>query len=181
MKKLLTNTVAEIFYYIPYLVILGLSLVLLYVGIKEGIFATYEAAFGKTFVVFGIITSTGVFLSIVWLRLLIGNRLIAAVSAYALTIIFFISALAVLNTATAKFSVFTKEDWTEFPKMRLVMYDNLVSQYNMVGYSESEIIALLGNPDEITENGVYVYDAGYGNEVYIIFGENGVKDYRYVE
>ncbi len=71
-------------------------------------------------------------------------------------------------------SVYTREKWDKYPWERSCMVDNLNEQYEFIGMTEQEVIAVLGEPDRIFEyDGRTVYQYVIGN----VFKERNAYDF----
>ena len=64
---------------------------------------------------------------------------------------------------------FTTEKWTEDPKKRVNLVDDLLAKYDLVGMTKEEILALLG-----TDSGENAYYQGDNDFVYYLGDERGL-------
>lgn len=90
-----------------------------------------------------------------------------------MTIVFLFTAFGVLKNAESHFQTFSTELWEKYPRQRILMYDHLKSNPDLIiGKSPSEVTLLLGEPDFKDELGLY-YSFDYG-DIIILF-ENGLS------
>lgn len=149
------------------------------VAYHEGVLSVISDAFGSWYAV-GLAVFAGISMcSMIILRLFEKKEHKIQVIAYTMTIIFCIAVAISVNVGTCKFNTFTTERWKSYPSRRLDMYWDLNETYNISGWTEDEIIVLLGNPDTIS-NETYVYCDGYGNSVYVYFESGLAQNFGYV-
>ena len=166
---------------IPYLIIWYFILMMASVGFSEGIIAVFKCAFGVWSVWAGLIFACVAFFSIIYLRLFIKKEWIIHITAYLLTVIFFIMGIIFLNLGTKKFSEFSTEKWENYPEMRITMYFDLKDKYDIKGYTSERTEVLLGTPDKIADDGTYIYDDRHGNSVYVEFEKGKATEIYVIE
>ena len=166
---------------VPFFLFWWFILLISSISYNEGFLSVFEDAFGKWAVWLGLIGAFLAFSSILYLRFFIKKEWIVHLIAYGMTISFFIFGLVFAHAGEEQFRIFTTEKWMNYPARRITMYFNLVEEYNVNGYSSQMIEQLLGKPDNITDDGTYVYDDNHNNAVYVKFdGESALYLY-YVE
>lgn len=78
------------------------------------------------------------------------------------------------------FRKFATEKFIEYPNKRLLMYFDLVENYNIKGYSYEDIEKLLGKPYAIVM-GRYIYSDKYNNCVSVVFKNGKAVSFDYSE
>lgn len=176
-KKILQHCIISV----PFGCLWVFILMLVFVGYKEGILSVIQDAFGTLCVVIFAIFALFIATSVIYLPIFIKKEWIVQLLAYTTTILFCVCGILSISLGECKFSIFSQDLWRDFPSQRITMYDDLEKRYNLNGYTKGEVDALLGQPDSITEQGGYVYDATRGNAIYIEFQDEIVIDNYYIE
>ena len=166
---------------IPYLLLWYFVAMMATIGNFEGHLSVFEDAFGEWIVLLGWLTAIIVFLSMIYLRFFVKNEWLVHIIAYAMTAIFLICSVSLFNLGNSKFKEFTTEKWLQYPQRRITMYFDLAGRYSIQGYSVSAIKELLGEPDEIMADDIYVYNDRHGNAIYVRFQDGKALDLSYVE
>ena len=176
------NAVDRVFAIAVYLVVWGIALMFMLVFIGEGWHTDFSYAFGPVIAFLIRICGAAVFLSGIFFNIFYGKKIpiMGIVLVFILNVCFFGGILTLDNYAyrTAKFST---EDWIAHPNVRPTLYHDLDSSYNLHGFTEEQVIELLGEPDDIalSDEGVtYKYDDGRRNFTYVDF-TNGAADDLY--
>ena len=177
-KKVFFGIVKSMILCIPFLIFWYFILLIVAIGDAEGSLSVFEDAFGSWFVWFGKMCSVFCFSSIFYLRFFIKREWIIHIMAYCLTIILLACGLLFANIGENKFREFTIEKWAHYPSRRLTMYFDLEERYKLKGVTKHEVINLLGIPDDINDDEIYVYDCTKNNFVYVKF-ENEKALYSY--
>lgn len=144
------------------------------------LFQDLDYVYGKY--IYTIIYAVGalILLSVVYLRLFIKREIYIQVISLTLTFVFFIGIYVMNFHCDEVFSVFTTEKFIEYPNKRLLMYFDLVENYNIKGYSYEDIEKLLGKPDAIVM-GRYIYSDKYNNCVSVVFKNGKAVSFDYSE
>ena len=76
-------------------------------------------------------------------------------------------------------SEYSKDKWDAHPRLRICMVDDLEREHQVIGMTEEEVKALLGEPEDVPEWGqrrfeYYAGDSGYDPYTYDVLFENGV-------
>ena len=148
----------------------------------EGLHVNFNYAFGSFAASLIRVLGVAVFLSIIYLPIIYRKKtpLIGVLLAFALSIGYCVG-FYVLDGVAVKKAKFSTEDWIAYPNVRPTLYYDLKKNYDLKGYTEEQVLELLGEPDDITpsgENMTYKYDDGKGNCTYVTFTDETL-DYLY--
>ena len=139
-------------------------------------FYTFVDAWGEWSVYAGLLLALIVLLSpifLVFLRKRYLNIRICRIPALSIliTIAFVFVSLAAFFVSAGRFQTFTEEKWEAYPRQRYIMLNDLKSKYEIAGMHSNQVAALLGDPNEITAYGSWIYSCEY-NFIEITFHEN---------
>ena len=168
MKKVLKT----ILHCVPIFVLWGFICLFIYNIMQvTDLFLDLDYVYGKHIYTIIYIVGALVLLSVVYLRLFIKREIYIQVSSLTLTFVFFISIYIMNLHCDEVFRKFTTEKFIEHPNKRLLMYFDLLENYDIKGYSYEDIEKLLGKPDAIIKD-KYIYADKYHNCVNVVF-KNG--------
>lgn len=174
-KKILSTSLG-ILLFLFYIALWILIIAFCILADMNGMFYTFVDAWGEWSVYVGLLLALFVFLSPILFVLLrkrylnISIRLIPALSIL-ITIAFVFVSLTAFFVSAGRFQTFTKEKWEEYPRQRYIMLDDMKENYGIVGMDSDQISNSLGDPNEITAYGSWIYSCDY-NFIEITFNEN---------
>ena len=166
---------------IPFVIVWMFIVTALSVAEREGILSVIRDAFGEFGVWMLRILAVVAIASIIYLPMVAKKELSAQLLAYFLTIVFCICMIVCVKVGDNMFCTFSPELWRNYPGRRITMYESLKNQYGLIGYRTEEIEALLGKPDFIVNDDVYVYEATHENALYIDFEDGESINFYYVD
>lgn len=176
MKKLLISFI----YSIPFFIIWFFFIYILLICRNEGVFVGFDYVYGKYIYIILYIIGTLLFLSIIYLRLLIKREVIIQFFSVILAITLGVILYVMVLHCDMIFQSFSTEKFIQYPGRRLTMYFDLIENYDIKGYTYDEIEKLLGKPDIVSDES-YVYLDGYGNHVNISFKNGKAVSFDYSE
>ncbi len=151
------------------------------VAYNEGVLSVFQDSFGKGFSVLAVIVLILSLTSIIYLRFFIKSVKKVHIISYVLTVTVMMAGFVLVIVGDKKFEEFSTEKWIKYPERRMTMYFDLIEKNDIVGYTYSQVESLLGQPDYITKEEMYVYDDKHGNEVYLKFDNGKVEFVNYAE
>lgn len=90
------------------------------------------------------------------------RKWLSPIIAFAASVLFVVCSFKISSICCSKFNDFTPEKWAEYPRQRTRMMESLKENYDIIGMSRDEVVELLGNPDNESENSLaYKHNRSY--------------------
>jgi len=157
---------------IGYLIIWALFAIAWYDGYQNGVVAYLQDAFG--FVGFLLISLFSVltFLLPLFLNVLKKVNLKGMAIKAIICIIYVLVMYLLIKISFLHFNTFSPEKWSNYPRERSSMINDLKDNYHIIGQNKVDIVDLLGEPDyQNSEYGSYIYSFKYGIIEFIFLNE----------
>ena len=171
--KYLRHILFAFLYTFPWL----LSFIFISFITNEGLRINFQIAYGNLFSLIYAILCILVFSSFFIFRFSIFKKKCSSFSyilSVALSILWIITTIS-FDVYTTHHIKFSHELWDEHPQTRTVLYENLIKETDLSGYTENQIVDLFGKPNSISDS-TYIYHDSLGNSIYIKFSDGVVFD-----
>ena len=174
MKNKIIFFLKNIIPYILFIAVWWIIFKMAFIAQNEGVLSIFKDVYGIWIQYLGYAIAIILFFSIFFLQFSIKKRKKVFIIAYCATILFLVMGTVLLKFGEQKFKTFTTEKWIQYPAQRITMYPDLIEKHNIKNYSTVKIETLLGIPDEVANDGTYVYNDRHNNAIYIFFKEGKV-------